>query len=100
MSDNSTVVLAGLACGSGAHDAGALAGVSNRFRVMCGSIFQVVEQFRATDVEKISVAKRYLSIDPVSAKGDNDVGRGVMTPVHRPAAIAQLMPLTIAVQPF
>jgi hypothetical protein len=35
---------------------------------MCGSIFQVVEQFRATDVGKISVAKRGLSIDPVVQK--------------------------------
>jgi hypothetical protein len=30
-------------------------------------IFQAVKQFRATDVGKISVAKRYLLIDPASA---------------------------------
>jgi hypothetical protein len=49
---------------------------------MCGSIFQVVEQFRATDVEKISVAKCDLSIDPVCAKSDSDVRRDAMPGVQ------------------
>jgi hypothetical protein len=64
MTGDSICVFAGVPDADEAQGAVALHAVSNRFSIMCARMFGSVKQFRATNVGKISVAKRHLLIDP------------------------------------